>query len=216
MHLYIVADDVWLWVHLRDRQGKHRGNKYVIVTVVAQGQRDALLWADVTLSTSYNKCHEWTWGWTSPMNKCRATGRRKYAFPDPCAIVFFFHVVIRTTTSHNISHLFLATMNKCTELRKYAFPDPCLLEFFWKTQCCTLAGITWFLVWSPRQYQEAHPWSLAWSETQFTWSDNSVQHKFSAEINMHQHHKLNNQLLFKLLKTTVVAQVIYRLLKCKE
>ena len=38
-----------------------------------------------------DKCHEWTSGCTSPMNKCRAraTGRRKYAFPDPCVIVFF-------------------------------------------------------------------------------------------------------------------------------
>ena len=63
-------------------------------------QKDALLWMDVTLNTSYNKCHECM----SPMNKCRATGRRKYAFPDPCVIVFVFHVVICTTTSHNIGH----------------------------------------------------------------------------------------------------------------
>ena len=43
---------------------------------------------------------------------------------------YFFHVVICTTPSHNIGHLFLATMNKCTELRKYAFPDSCSLDFF--------------------------------------------------------------------------------------
>ena len=45
-----------------------------------------------------------------------------------------FHVVICTTTSWNIGHLFLATMNKCIELRMYAFPDICLLDFlflFW-------------------------------------------------------------------------------------
>ena len=70
VHLFIVADDVWLWVRLRDRQGKYRGNKYCIGTVVAEGKRDALPWTDVTLSTSYNKCHEWTSGWTSPMDKC--------------------------------------------------------------------------------------------------------------------------------------------------
>ena len=88
VHLSIVADDVWLWVYLRGRQG--REYKYCKVTIVADGQRDALLWTDVTLNTSYNKCHEWTSGWTSPMNKCRATGHRKYEFPDLCIIVFFF------------------------------------------------------------------------------------------------------------------------------
>ena len=68
-------------------------------TVVAEGQRDALPWTDVT---SYNKCHEWTACLTAHMNKCRATGRRNYEFLDPCVIVFsFLHVVI-TTTSHNI------------------------------------------------------------------------------------------------------------------
>ena len=75
-----------------------------MVTVVAEGQRDALLWTDVTLSTSYNECHVWTSGWTSPMNKCRATGRRKYAFPDPSVIVFIFHIPISTITSHNIGY----------------------------------------------------------------------------------------------------------------
>ena len=89
VHLSIVADDVWLWVRLRDIQYKHRGNKYCMCTVVAEGQRDALPWTDVTLSNSYNKCHEWTSGWTSPMNKCTATGHREYVFPDPCVIVFF-------------------------------------------------------------------------------------------------------------------------------
>ena len=53
--------------------------------------------------TCYNKCHEWTPGWTPPMNKC--TGRRMYAFPDQCVMVFFFHVVICSTTSYNIGHL---------------------------------------------------------------------------------------------------------------
>ena len=90
VHLSIVADDVWLWVRLRDRQGKHRGNKYCMGTVVAEGQRDALPWTDVMLSTSYNKYHEWTSCWTSPMNKCEATSWWKYAFPDPCVVVFFF------------------------------------------------------------------------------------------------------------------------------
>ena len=42
----------------------------------------------------------------------------------------FFHVLICTNTSQYWTVLFLATMNKCTELRKYAFPDPCLLDFF--------------------------------------------------------------------------------------
>ena len=37
---------------------------------------------------------------------------------------------MRITTSLDIGHLFLATMNKCTELRKYAFPDPTSLDFF--------------------------------------------------------------------------------------
>ena len=84
VHLSLVVDVVWLWVHLHDRQGKRWGNKFCMVTVVAEGQTDALLWTDVTLSTSYNKCHECTSGWTFPMNKCRTTGHRKYAFPDPC------------------------------------------------------------------------------------------------------------------------------------
>ena len=127
--LSIVADDVWLSVRLRDRQGKHRGNKYCTGTVIAEVQRDALPWTDVMLSTSYNKCHEWTSGWISPMTKC--TGRIKYAFPDPCVMVFFFLLVLLcTNTCHNIGHSFLATINKCTELGKYAFPDPCLLHFF--------------------------------------------------------------------------------------
>ena len=89
VHLSIMADDVWLWVRLRDRQGKHPGNKYCMGTVIAEGQRDALRRADVTLSTCYNTCHEWTTGWRSPMEKFRATGRIKYVFPDPYAIVFF-------------------------------------------------------------------------------------------------------------------------------
>ena len=99
VHLYIVADDVWLWVPLRDRQGKHRGNKHCMGRVVAKVQRDALLWTIVMLSTSYNKCHEWTSDWTSPMKKCRATGRRKHAFPDPCAILFsvLWYVLLRLT-----------------------------------------------------------------------------------------------------------------------
>ena len=69
VHLSIVADDILLWVRLHDKQGKHRGNKYCMGTVIAKGQRDALLWTGIMLSTSYNKCHEWTSGWTSPMNK---------------------------------------------------------------------------------------------------------------------------------------------------
>ena len=126
-HLSIVADDVRLWVRLRERQGKHRINKYCKCTVVAEGQRDALPWTDVTLSTSCNMCHEWTSGRTS-MNKF--TGRRKCAFPDPC-------VMVSLSCSHMYYHisqywtcLFLATINKCSELRKYAFPDQCLLK--WK------------------------------------------------------------------------------------
>ena len=87
VHLFRVADDVWLLVYLRDRQGKHQGNKYCMGTVVAEGQRDPLPWTNVTLSSSYNKSNEWTSGWTSPVNKC--TGHRKYAFPDPSVIVFF-------------------------------------------------------------------------------------------------------------------------------
>ena len=51
-------------------------------------------WTDVTLSTSYNECHEWTSGWTSPMYKCSVTGRRKYAFSDPCVFVFFFFFML--------------------------------------------------------------------------------------------------------------------------
>ena len=106
VYLFIVADDVWLWLLLHDRQGKQRGNKYCMGTVVAEGQRVALPWMDITLSTSYNKCHEWTSCWTSHMNKCRATGHRKYEFPDPCVIVSFFHVVIFTFV---FSHQWLAT-----------------------------------------------------------------------------------------------------------
>ena len=77
-----------------------------------------------------NKCHEWMSGRTSPINKCRATGRRKYAFPDPGV---FFYVSICTTTSHNIGHLFLITMNKCAEL-KVCVSGPMfigLLFLFW-------------------------------------------------------------------------------------
>ena len=102
VHLFIAADYVWLWVRLRDRQGKHRGNKYCMVTVVAEGQKEVLLWTDVTLSTSYNKCHECTSGWTSPVNKC--TDRRKYEFPDPC--VFLIYYFSCTTSSHNIGQFY--------------------------------------------------------------------------------------------------------------
>ena len=107
VHLSIVADDVWLRVRLRDSQGKHRGNKYGMDTVIAEGQRDALLWTSVTLSTSYNKCHEWTLSLTSPMNKCRATGRRKYAIPDPCVIVFFFPLLCFVLTTLRILATFV-------------------------------------------------------------------------------------------------------------
>ena len=131
--LSIVAD-IWLWVRLRNRQGqgKHRGNKYCMVTVVAEGQRDALLWTDVTFSISYNKCHERMSSWTSPMNKSRATGSRKYAFPDPSVIVFFFFFSCCDMYYHLSQHwaLVLATMNKCTELRKYALPNPYFMIFF--------------------------------------------------------------------------------------
>ena len=88
VHLFIMSDDVWLWLRFRDRQGKHRAKKYCMSPVVAKGQRDALPWTDVTLSTSYNKCHKWMSSWTSPMNKCRPTGHRKHAFPDPSVIIF--------------------------------------------------------------------------------------------------------------------------------
>ena len=101
LHLSTVARDVWLRVRLRGRQGKHRENKYCMGTVVAEGQRDAFAMDGLHIEhLLYNKYHEWT---PSPMNKCRATGRRKYAFPDQCVIVFF-HVVICTATSHNIGH----------------------------------------------------------------------------------------------------------------
>ena len=89
-------------------------------TVVAVGQRDALPWTDVTLRTSYNKCHIWTSDWMSPINKC--TGHRKYAFPDPCVMVFFSCCDMYYHLSQYWSLSFLATTNKCTELRKYAFP----------------------------------------------------------------------------------------------
>ena len=93
VNLSIVADDVWLWVRLNDRQGKHRGKKYCIGTVIAEGQRDALPWTDVTFSTYYYKRLEWTSGWTSPMNKCRATDRRKLRFRShvgPITVIIFF------------------------------------------------------------------------------------------------------------------------------
>ena len=51
---------------------------------------DAVPWADVILSNSYNKCYEWMLVWISTTNKCRATGHRKYAFPDPRVIVCVF------------------------------------------------------------------------------------------------------------------------------
>ena len=61
-----------------------------MVTVVAEGQRDALLWTDVTLNNSYYKCHECTSGWTSPMNKCRATKSQKVCVSGPkCNGLFF-------------------------------------------------------------------------------------------------------------------------------
>ena len=88
VHLFIVTDEVWLSVRLRDRQGEHRKNRYFMGRVVAEGQRDALPWTNVTLSTSYKKCHGWTSGWTSPMNKYLEL--RKHTFPDPCLLDFFF------------------------------------------------------------------------------------------------------------------------------
>ena len=73
-----------------------------MVTVVAEGQRDAFAMDGLHIEhLLYNKYHEWT---PSPMNKCRATGRRKYAFPDPRVMVLFFHVVICSTTFHSIGH----------------------------------------------------------------------------------------------------------------
>ena len=128
VHLFIVADDVWLWVHLRDRQGKHRGNKYCMVTVVAEGYI-------TTLSTSYNKCYEWKSGWTSPMNKC--TGCRMYAFPDPSVIFFFKYYDMYYHLSQYWSLLFLAAMINCTEHRKYAFLNPCLIVFRFHVVICT-------------------------------------------------------------------------------
>ena len=93
VHLSIVADDATFGC-----ESTFMIDKVIIEetnTVWAQscprdpsGQRDAFRWTDVTLSTSYNKFHEWTSGWTSTMNKY--TGRRKYAFPDPWVMVFSF------------------------------------------------------------------------------------------------------------------------------
>ena len=53
-------------------------------TVVAGGQRDALSWTDVTFSTSYNKCHEWTSGWTN------VQGAEILRFQTLNVIVFFY------------------------------------------------------------------------------------------------------------------------------
>ena len=55
---------------------------------------------------------------------------QKVCVSGPMCNGSFFHVVMCTTTSHNIGHLFLAAMNKCTELRKYAFPDHIYWTFF--------------------------------------------------------------------------------------
>ena len=128
VHLSIVADDVWLRVRLRDIQDKHRGNKYCMGPVISEGQRDALPWMDITFSTSYNMWHEWTSGWSSPMNKC--TDRRKYAFPDPCVMVFFFffHVVMEVDSQPNvISHYGQVYISQ-----KACISRPMFIRFF----CC--------------------------------------------------------------------------------
>ena len=115
-------------------------------TVGAEGQRDALPWTDITLSTSYNKCQEWTSGWTSSMNKC--TGRRQYAFLDPCVMVSFLCCDMYCHLSQYWALLFLATMNKCTELRKYVFLDPCLLDRLQKVCICgPMCNGLFFMLW---------------------------------------------------------------------
>ena len=68
----------------------------------------------------------------SPVNKC--TGHRKYVFPNPYVMVFFFFIFPCCDMYYNLSQYwalsFLANTNKCTEFRKYAFPDPCVIVFF--------------------------------------------------------------------------------------
>ena len=131
VHLSIVADDVWLWVLLRDRQGKHRGNKYCVGTVVAEGQRNALPWVDVTLSTSYkqfvmNGLPVEHLLWTSV-----GLQAQNISVSRPMCNCLFLCCDVYYHLSQYWALLFLAIMNKCIKLRKYAFPEPCLLYFFY-------------------------------------------------------------------------------------
>ena len=139
-----------------------------MVTFIAERQRDALLWTDITLSTSYNKCHKWTSGWIS-MHKCRATGCRKYAFTDPRVIVFFFSCCdMYYHLSKYWSLLFLATMNRWIELRKYAFPDPCLLDFF------SCLGAYYYLSKYLTPFLTPCIWVLGWVNIKGQWHPNGM------------------------------------------
>ena len=85
---------------------------------------------DVTLSTSYNKCQECTTGWTPPMNKCRATDLRMYAFPDPCVIVFFFHVVISLPPLTILLTLVFSHYEQVYRIQKVCISWPMFITFF--------------------------------------------------------------------------------------
>ena len=89
VHLSIVADDVWLWVRLHDRQGKHQRNKYCKGKVVAEGQRNALPWTNVKFL--------WQVSWMDvrlniPYEQMYRS--LKVSFPDPSVIVFFFFFML--------------------------------------------------------------------------------------------------------------------------
>ena len=132
VHLSIVADDVWLWVRLRDRQGKHRGNKYCMGRVVASEIRQGK-WVHCRGRTS-----RWAPPQTSVMN-----GRQverllwtsvqvtdsTYAFPDPGVMVFFY-IVIYTTTSHNIGHFVFSHYEQVYRTQKVCVSGPMFIGLF--------------------------------------------------------------------------------------
>ena len=77
--LSIVADDVWLWFHLRDRQGRGLNiEKTNTVRSQSLPKGRGMHWYGRTSRWAPPKCHKWMSCWTSPMNKCRATGHSTY------------------------------------------------------------------------------------------------------------------------------------------
>ena len=73
------------------------------------------------------------------MNKCRATGHRKYAFPDPCVIVYFSccdTVGLCTTTSHNIEDFCFSHHEQVYRTQRVCVSGPKCNNLFFS--CCDM------------------------------------------------------------------------------